>query len=487
MKIKILNILLVLLFLFSCKTFTEEGRSLSQAKRAGKNQNYPQAVEYAIQAIQLDPEYYDAMRYLSGIFNEGTLYYLEIIDRYKGDPLSISEISGDVYLPADEVYQSYYKLDIMHSAVDSAGFNSMYDADEDLTYLCEVDYYDIELQQWWNRAMEAHYKGIENFMKSGHPMDAKKAHKHAVYIIEHYDEDYLDITEKEKEALEAAQIQVAVAIRRNSHSKVDFDFRQIQASIEEELQENDAVRTYATLVHSPDIIDLAWNPGAMDSKEYAAFAQNAGIDYVLLLDMDIQNSRYDSNKEMDQDTWEDTFSVLDSGGISQSITSTTRISHIRLNRNARVFGYARLLETASGDYYFESSRQEKRDQESFNYTMVETDTVNALIAQRDENNYSLMENIQNSFSQYKSNNFTYFELSGTIPLYEDDGETGWIIEMNKSDILQKYLQTGYKEYESYIQDSKNEISFQLDNAQIMPSLWKELSMEQWKALESILD
>lgn len=477
-----------LLWLGSCKSLTQEGRSLNQARRALKNKDYTQSIDLAIQAIQLDPEFYEAMAFLSGAFREGNEYYQGVIDEYTPTADSIEQVEGDVVLPVDKIFQSYTAMDKMSRSVEAAGYEKMYDADEGVNYLCEIDYFEIEMGEWRPKAMETHYGAIGTFLAKNHPMEAKQAHKHALYLRNQYDSEYKDSATLEAEALEAAQIILGLAVRKNSRDSEGIDPPAMLQRIEGELRKNAEIMTYATIKRSAFLEGMIWDTAEASTEEMGLWAGEEGMDYLLIMDLNTQNSTHRINSSSKQSFSRNTFPALDGSGNPLLVENTVILTETQVLMNASVSGYGRLLETSTGKYYFSISNQAAAAEERMSYTVASPGTVNALGLPYDNGGSSALgSQAKADFNGKKSNDFLFLSINSDLPYYQNDGTTGTVTTVPVSTIYGNHLNVNQLEYFSYLQDKINAFNEKNSPSMVMPDLWEELTEKCYDGLVDILD
>lgn len=480
--------ILALMLLGSCKSLTQEGRSLNQARRALRDQNYTQSIDLAIQAINIDPEFYDAMSFLSGAFREGNEYYQGIIDRMEPMADSIDQVEGDVILPVDKIYQSFIAMDRMSRSVENAGYERMVDADKDQTYLCEIDYFEIELGEWRPRAMETHYQAITTFLGREHPMEAKQAHKHAVYLRSQYDSDYMDSETLEAEALDAAQITLAVVVRKNSREDKGITPSTLIQKVTGELQKNAEIMTYARVVQSDSLEDMTWGAAEASTEEMGLWATESGIDYLLVLDMNTQNSSYSINSSGKQSILRDSINSLDGSGNPMVVESTIIVNGNQVLMKAGVHGYGRLLEAATGSYYFSVAQQGAAAEEKLSYTLVSPGNVNSI--QRPlppgGSNTLGMEALMD-FKNGRKNGFIFLLVESDLPYYQHDETTGTVTTVPVSTIYGDYLGVNQMNYFAYYEEALKYFSENNSKEKVLPDLWIEVTEKCYQGLVDILD
>ncbi|MDA3852296.1 MAG: hypothetical protein PF447_13660 [Spirochaetaceae bacterium] len=478
MKAKTFLIFLLLTSLLGCKSFTQEGRSLNQARRAGRGGDYPEAVTLAIRAINMDGEFYEAMSYLSGIFNEGTLHYRDQIFSQQASWNSFETLQGDVYLPVDLICDSYINLDKMHRAVEAAGYQRMYDKDEDLTYLCEVDYFEIELGEWKEKATSTHYDAVVKFLGENHPMSAKLAHKHALYLRSHYDSAYLDIAALEEQALEEAQITLSVGLRQDFEAPF-INRQKILDGMMNTLSKNPDIMTYATLRPWQNMDNIFRNSLQITDEEIAQIAGNESIDYLLLMDIKSGRTTFEVTSSRKEENIRDTLdtTITDEKGSIENIISNLYITQVTHELNASVTGYARLFESSSARDYKRGDLLVSEQQESLEYEIIQASHMNALLTVRSERqNESIMQQAKESFNNRTINHGVILNLSAPLA-YLEQGDDQSEKFLSLQEIYSTYFGTDEKNYLEY----KNQVEQYMENPykeeNILENLWTQLSVQ----------
>ncbi len=185
-----LPFILVLVFqITSCKTlFTEEGRLYRQAKTLVRQKKYDHAISNLSIALQIDPEYKNAVKLIDEIFPESQSYYLRLLKNMEQkDTLEVLDRRASIYTSLNTIYRAMSNLpQLIHPKTK-----------EMLSF--KLTDYSKQMDEAVHSAAEGYYQEGLRLAGNGNRTDAKAASKAFLKALE-YIPDYKDAVSREAAA-----------------------------------------------------------------------------------------------------------------------------------------------------------------------------------------------------------------------------------------------------------------------------------------------